>query len=75
MGLNKRILFSTHAVVRARQRRIFPDMVKASIDGGRIERFGCNQIRFVKDYRKGKVVCIGVEEKECIIIKTIEWKH
>lgn len=52
------IEISTHAILRAFERGIHRDMIIATIKGGRIERFGKNRIKFVKDYKIGKVICL-----------------
>jgi hypothetical protein len=64
----------THAAIRARQRGILGDVIEATIKGGKLEEFGKNYIKFVKEYKRGKVVCVG-EKKGInkIDILTIEW--
>ena len=70
---NKEVFIKTHAVIRARQRCIYPSMVYATLNGGEIKRFGKNLLKISKRYKKGKVVCIGEDIGSFIIIKTIEW--
>lgn len=53
------IEFSKRAVIRAAQRGITWDMVKATIYGGRHENFGKNMIKFKKDFKRGAVICVG----------------
>ena len=70
----KQVWISAHAIKRARERDIiFPDMVHATILGGKVERFGKNFLRFCKKYKHGVVICIGEDVGDSIIIKTIEW--
>lgn len=70
---NKQILISTHAIKRARERNIaFPDQVYNTLKCGKIFRFGKNEIKFVKKSKFGSIICIGVELKDTILIKTIE---
>lgn len=70
---NKEVWIKPHAIKRARQRNIDPLMIKATIKGGKVKEFGKNYIKFLKEYKKGTVVCIGEDLGHCIIIKTIEW--
>jgi len=68
----KQVWISAHAIKRARERDIiFPNMVHATILGGKVERFGKNFLRFSKTYKRG--VVIGENVGDSIIIKTIEW--
>lgn len=71
---NKQVWVKTHAIKRARERDIiFPDMVYATILGGKVTRFGKNYFRFTKRYKQGTVICIGEDLGHAIIIKTVEW--
>jgi len=63
-----------HAFIRAMQRKVTPDMIEATLKGGKIERFGKNNLRFVKDYKNFKVICIGEMIGTKIKIITIETK-
>ena len=70
----RKVWISVHAVKRARQREIiYPDMVYATINGGRIKRFGKNMIKFIKRYKRGTVICVGEIVGDSVIIKTVEW--
>lgn len=72
---HKPVWVSAHAIKRARERDIvYPDMVYATIRGGRVERFGKNLMRFCKSYKRGTVVCIGEDVGASIVIKTVEWR-
>lgn len=63
-----------HAIKRARERDIiFPDMVYATILGGRLTHFGKNYLKFSKEYKQGRVICVGEDLGHAIIIKTVEW--
>ncbi len=70
---NREIWIKSHAIKRARQRNIDPLMIRATIKGGKIKKFGKDYIKFFKKYKKGIVICIGEDIGSCIIIKTIEW--
>ena len=70
----KPVWIKAHAIKRARERDIiFPDMIYATILGGRATRFGKNYLKFVKEYKQGTVICIGEDLGHTIIIKTVEW--
>ncbi len=70
----KEVWITVHAIKRARERNIiFPGMVYATILGGKLYRFGKNQLKFVKEYKRGSVVCIGEDLGPSIVIKTVEW--
>lgn len=63
-----------HALIRAMERNITPDMVEATLRGGKIERFGKNYLRFSKEYKRLTVICIGEIAGMHIKIITIEAK-
>ncbi|MCS4541665.1 MAG: hypothetical protein HY929_05015 [Euryarchaeota archaeon] len=65
---------SHHAFIRAMERGITPDMIEATIKGGKTREFGRRMVKFTKEYKMGKVVCVG-EKKEADKIKilTIKW--
>ena len=63
-----------HAFIRAMQRNVTPDMIEATLKGGKIERFGKNNIKFIKDYRKFTVICVGQMTGIKLKIITIETK-
>ncbi len=48
-----------HAFIRAMGRGVDPDMIEATIKGGKIERFGKSYLRLIKRYKRFDVVCIG----------------
>jgi hypothetical protein len=52
------IVIKRHAFVRAMERGITPDMIHAAITSGKLERFGKNNVRFVKEYKGFDVVCV-----------------
>jgi len=47
-------------------------MIEATIKGGRIERFGKNNVKFVKRYKNFEVVCVDEISGNKIKIVTIE---
>ena len=63
-----------HAFIRAMQRGVTPDMIEATLKGGKIERFGKHNIRFIKDYKRFTVICVGHMIGITIKIFTIETK-
>ena len=63
-----------HAFIRAIQRNVTPDMVEATLKGGKIERFGKHNVKFTKDYKRFKVICVGEMIGTKIKIFTIETK-
>ncbi|MBI4141402.1 DUF4258 domain-containing protein [Candidatus Woesearchaeota archaeon] len=70
---NKPVWISSHAIKQAEERGIaFPDRVYGVLKTGKIVRFGKNLIKVVKKSSKGSIVCIGVDNGNNIVIKTIE---
>ncbi len=63
-----------HAFIRAVQRGVTPDMIEAALKGGKIERFGKNNLRFVKEYKRFTVICVDQIIGTKIKIVTIETK-
>lgn len=52
------IEISLHALFRAFQRGISWDTIEATVKGGRIERFGKNRMRFIREYKGGRIICV-----------------
>ena len=76
MDLSKyEIEIKRHAFIRAMQRKVTPDMIEATLKGGRVGRFGKYGIKFYKDYKKFSVVCVGQIIGDKIKILTIETKR
>lgn len=63
-----------HAFIRAMERNVTPDMIEATLKGGKIERFGKNNVRFIKDYKRFTVICVGEMVGTNVKIFTIETK-
>ena len=61
-----------HAFTRAIQRGVTPDMIEATLKGGRVKRHGKNHYKFFKEYNEFTVICVDRVEGEKIIIVTIE---
>jgi len=61
-----------HAFKRAMQRHITPDMIEATIKGGKIRRHGKNYVKFICHYKKFDIICVGEIEGMKIKILTIE---
>ena len=68
------INLSYHALKRARQRSITSDMIKAAINGGKITRFGKNNVKFIKKYKRFTLICVGKIEGREIKTFTVELK-
>ena len=64
-----------HALVRAMERGISPDMIEATLRGGRIKGFGKNNLKFYKEYKNFTIVCIDQIIGTKIKIVTIEIKR
>ena len=63
-----------HAFIRAMQRNITPDMIEATLKGGKIKRFGKNNVKFYKEYKDFTVICVDEIIGNKIKIVTIEIK-
>ncbi len=63
-----------HAFIRAMQRKVTPDMIEATLKSGKIERFGKNNVRFIKDYKRFLVICVGEMAGTKVKIFTVETK-
>ena len=61
-----------HAFIRALEREITPDMIEATLKGGKIKRFGKNNVKFIKKYKKFTVICVDEIVGDKIKIITIE---
>lgn len=61
-----------HAFIRAMERRVTPDMIEATLKGGIIEKFGKDNIKFIKKYKHITVICVGQVCGTTIKILTIE---
>lgn len=47
-------------------------MVEATIKSGKIKRFGKNNVKLIKEYKKFKIICVGEITGDKIKIITIE---
>lgn len=63
-----------HALIRAMQRGVTPDMVEATLKSGTIRRFGKNNVRFYRRYKRFIVICVDEIIGNNIKIVTIETK-
>ena len=59
---------------RAMQRGVTPDMVEATIMGGKVKRYGKNYVKFIQGYKRFNVICVGEIAGMKIKIITIETK-
>lgn len=64
---NKKIVLSVHAIKRARQREITPDIIEKTLRNGKINRFGKNSLRI----SSRSINCVGETIGDIILIKTI----
>ena len=71
---NYEIEIKRHAFIRAMQRGITPDMIEATLKGGTIKRFGKNNVKFYKRYKRFTVICVDEIIGTKIKIVTIETK-
>lgn len=63
-----------HAFIRAMKRGVHPDMIEATIKGGKIKRHGKNNIKFIKKYKRFTIICVDEIIGDKIKIVTIETK-
>ncbi len=63
-----------HAFIRAMQRNVTPDLIEATLKGGKIEKFGKHNVRFIKKYKKFTLICVGEIAGAKVKILTIETK-
>jgi hypothetical protein len=61
-----------HAFIRAMTRGVHPDMIEATIKGGKIKKYGKNNIKFIKKYKRFTVICVDEIAGDKIKIVTIE---
>jgi hypothetical protein len=61
-----------HAFIRAMERGVTPDMIEATIKSGEIMRFGKNNVKFRKVYKRFAVICVDEIIGSTIKIVTIE---
>ena len=72
---NFEIVIRRHAFIRAMERGVSPDMIEATLKGGTIERFGKNNLKFVKKYKRFTVICVDQICGNIIKIVIIETKR
>ena len=61
-----------HAIMRALEREIHPDLIEDTIRKGKIERYGKNGVRFIGKGSKRTLICVGQIVGIKIVIFTIE---
>ena len=64
-----------HAFLQAFKRQVTPDMIEATLKGGKITRHGKNYVKFIKEYKRFEVICVGEIIGTRIKIITIETKE
>ena len=72
--INYEIEIKRHAFIRAMERGVTPDMIEATLRGGKVKRFGKHNLKFYKKYKRFTVICVGQIEGMKIKILTIETK-
>jgi len=69
----KPIFITTHAIKQARKREIaFPHQVYATLNRGKVKKFGKHSMKFTYKMKKGAIICVGEDIGYAIIIKTVE---
>lgn len=71
---NYEIEIRRHAFIRAIERGVTPDMIEATLKGGKITRHGKGKFMFSKDYKRFTVICVDEVCANIIRIVTIETK-
>lgn len=66
---------SHHAFIRAMERGVMPDMIEATLLGGKLKRFGKHGIKLSKKYKRFEVICVGEIKGQVLKIITIETKN
>ena len=66
-----KIILSRHALIRAMQRGIDPDVIETTIKTGKMRYFGKNRVKFEKRFRKFAIICVDEKIGELIKIVTI----
>ena len=69
-----KIIVTRHASEQAFKRRIHEDIIEDTIHQGRMEFFGKNNVKFVKEYRKRIICCVDEVGNDTITIVTITKK-
>lgn len=67
---NYQVEITRHALMRAFERRIDPDIIELTIRFGKIKRFGKNNIKFIRS----RIICVGEKKGHMIKIITIQRK-
>ncbi len=66
------INLSTHAQEGAWSSGVTEDMIKATIINGKMKWFAKNNVDFISEYKRGKVICRGqIKNDNFILIFTI----
>lgn len=70
-----RIRIRKHALKRAKQRGIDPDLIYCTIKTGKIIRFGKNNLKFIKKFKGFCIICVDQITDDVIKIVTVELKR
>ncbi|MFH1751396.1 MAG: hypothetical protein ABH821_00440 [archaeon] len=70
-----KITIRQHVINRAIQRKICPDLIKETIQTGKMKKFGKNRVKFEKKFRRFVITCVDEIIRNTIFIVTIEKKR
>jgi len=65
------VVFRKHAIFRAEEREIPWELIEATVNCGKFERFGKHGVKIRKKFECGKLVCVGEIANGQIRIVTI----
>lgn len=69
------IILTRHAYRRAIERGIHSDMIEEAIQQGRMEWFGKNRVKIIKEYHKATVIFVDEKIGNTINIVTVTKKE
>ncbi len=65
------IVFKTHAVFRAEERRIPWDLIESTVQTGEFEKFGKRMVKISKEFKDARITCVGEIVGDVLKIITI----
>ncbi len=66
------IRIRNHALIRAVERGIHPDLIEDALREGKIKRYGNDGVKFISKGSKRTIICVGQVAGSRIVIFTIE---
>ena len=66
-----RIIITRHATEQVYRRRIHENIIENTIQQGKMEYFGKNNVKFIKEFRRGTICCMDEIINDTIVIVTI----